>query len=273
LIEELGTDHPVFGIQPALTAKHLDQFRSLPVTTANIVRALREFQPCGPYALAGYSYGGFLAYEAACQLQTLAERVDLLVILDTGPGTIGLRRRLRDQHRWFAAAAANLPHWLREEARDLSLGRLGRSAWRKLKFASRCLRGRLLHGRQPVLWELDDMFGVEHIPSQNHELMRTVFAAFRDYVPGPYRGTLTLFGASTRPLLGAFDTDLGWSRFADQVKLRTISGNHESILSRPNVLPLARQLRELLDGLDGTERTSERSQVGRGQGDPTAAPN
>src|SRR5262249_47896208 len=99
--------------------------------------------------------------------------------------------------------------------------------------------------------ELDDAFDVSCIPSQNRELMRTVFAAFRDYVPRPYAGKLILFRANTRPLLSDFSDDLGWGRYAGVVDVRRISGNHETMLHPPYVSELTRQLAELL--LRGTE--------------------
>jgi len=57
---------------------------------------LRAIQPDGPYLLAGWSFGGVLAYELALQLTASGERVDFLGMLDANPTRdplTGLRTR------------------------------------------------------------------------------------------------------------------------------------------------------------------------------------
>jgi hypothetical protein len=136
--------------------------------------------------------------------------------------------------------ARNLPSWVREDVGHHSARRLIESAaraWRTF------YRTKLL--RSPL--QLDDMFDVNVIPSQNRDLMRTVFAAVSGYVPRRrYAGTLTLFRATAAPLLRGFEPDLGWRRFVDTVDLRYLDGNHETILQPQRVGELARQVGELL---------------------------
>ncbi len=49
------------------------------------VRELQEAIPDGPYALAGWSFGGLVAFEMAQQLAARSERVALLTLFDVGP--------------------------------------------------------------------------------------------------------------------------------------------------------------------------------------------
>lgn len=49
------------------------------------VHALRKVQPQGPYRLCGFSSGGVLAWEAACQLRDAGETVERLLLIDTQP--------------------------------------------------------------------------------------------------------------------------------------------------------------------------------------------
>ena len=51
-------------------------------TARECIATIRQYQPHGPYRLAGLSYGGVLAYEIAHQLNQLGEEVDGLVLLD-----------------------------------------------------------------------------------------------------------------------------------------------------------------------------------------------
>ncbi|WP_220040190.1 non-ribosomal peptide synthetase [Nonomuraea aridisoli] len=49
------------------------------------VEAIRRRRPHGPYAVAGYSYGGAVAFEVAKALEALGERVDFVGILNLPP--------------------------------------------------------------------------------------------------------------------------------------------------------------------------------------------
>ena len=50
---------------------------------AKYVEILRKHQPCGPYILGGWCYGGVVAHEMACQLETAGEQVEHLILLDS----------------------------------------------------------------------------------------------------------------------------------------------------------------------------------------------
>ncbi|MFO0946620.1 MAG: phosphopantetheine-binding protein [Planctomycetota bacterium] len=245
LIQALGPDLTVLGLQPSLRPAEIDAYRDFRMTAAGFVRALRVHQPQGPYALLGYSYGGLMGYEITRQLGEMGENVDLLAILDTGPGNRGVTVGWRDAIPWTAGFLANLPLYLREEMGSFSARRLWDSVARRIRRAGRILRSKMHRETSKVL--LDDVVNIDHVPTRNRELMMTIYAAFRDYMPPKYPCKVTLFRANTRPLLGKFSADLGWKRFVAEVEIHPIAGNHESILHSPRVEPLARLLREKLD--------------------------
>ena len=244
LIEELGKCYPVIGMQPSFDARNINGFRDIRTTARHFVSAFAPYQPHGPYALAGFSYGGYLAFEVACILNELGESVDLLALIDTGPNRRGLKPQFGERWRRLARILGNVPFWLCEEFRHFSAKRLAGSAARKLRRFYRILAS---HRRARI--EVDDIFELSGRSSQNYERMQTVFAACRDYVPRPYAGKLTLFRAKTRPLLGGCFDDLGWGRYVGAVDVRSINGDHETILHPPHVGELTRQLAELLSML------------------------
>lgn len=47
------------------------------------IEAMRSVQPEGPYRVLGWSMGGLVAFEIACQLQAMGEEVDFLGMLDS----------------------------------------------------------------------------------------------------------------------------------------------------------------------------------------------
>ncbi|MDX6672856.1 MAG: acetoacetyl-CoA synthetase, partial [Solirubrobacteraceae bacterium] len=78
----MSTDRPVYGLQ----ARGLDP-REQPQTriedmAETYVETIRSVQPHGPYALAGYSFGGLVAFEMARRLSVLGEDVDMLELIE-----------------------------------------------------------------------------------------------------------------------------------------------------------------------------------------------
>lgn len=89
--EELADRYRVFGIQsPMLVteSEHATPEHATPEpdTLAELagryLAELREVQPSGPYRIGGWSMGGLLAHQLACQLEQAGEAVQLLVLLD-----------------------------------------------------------------------------------------------------------------------------------------------------------------------------------------------
>ena len=78
----LETDRTIYGIRPpALDGKYAIP-RTIEAVAAEYIEAIRQKQPHGPYMLAGYSFGGFVAFEMARQLMALGESVRYLGIID-----------------------------------------------------------------------------------------------------------------------------------------------------------------------------------------------
>ena len=81
LTTRLDASIPVYG----LTGPPLNegQPQSMEAIAKRFLRIIRETKPLGPYSLAGWSFGGAVAYEAARQLIHAGEKVDFLALLDT----------------------------------------------------------------------------------------------------------------------------------------------------------------------------------------------
>lgn len=83
IIRHLGPDLPIFGLKARGADGVHPPHRSVAEMAADYLSEIRTQQPCGPYLLGGECVGGVIAYEIACQLEALGEKVDLLVLLDT----------------------------------------------------------------------------------------------------------------------------------------------------------------------------------------------
>jgi thioesterase domain-containing protein len=62
-----------------------DDVLGMPELARHNLQRLRRIQPNGPYRLAGWSFGGLLAWEMAAQLRAQGESVAQLVMIDTHP--------------------------------------------------------------------------------------------------------------------------------------------------------------------------------------------
>ncbi|MDQ1286859.1 MAG: hypothetical protein QG622_424 [Actinomycetota bacterium] len=84
-VARLGKDQPVWALQsPALEGRGLPD-RSVESMARRYVAEIRRVQPHGPYQIAGHSFGGLVAFEAAHRLRDAGEEVALLGLLDSFP--------------------------------------------------------------------------------------------------------------------------------------------------------------------------------------------
>ncbi|WBU50059.1 amino acid adenylation domain-containing protein [Kosakonia pseudosacchari] len=88
LVGFLPAKLPVYALQ----ARGLTNVKTMPhltieETARDYICAIRERQPSGPYHLIGHSFGGWIAFEIALQLQAQGEMVADLIIIDSrSPG-------------------------------------------------------------------------------------------------------------------------------------------------------------------------------------------
>ena len=81
----LPEDQPGYGIQAAGIDGRREPHKSFEEMAAHYARELCSFLPTGAFCLVGFSMGGVLAYEIACQLRRLDRQVALVGIIDNEP--------------------------------------------------------------------------------------------------------------------------------------------------------------------------------------------
>ncbi|SMF93376.1 amino acid adenylation domain-containing protein [Methylomagnum ishizawai] len=82
LLPYLDTDRPVYGFKARGFGDGLVPDETLEAMAAYCLGQIRGLQPTGPYHLAGYSFGGRLAFEIARQLRLQSQDVAFLGIID-----------------------------------------------------------------------------------------------------------------------------------------------------------------------------------------------
>ncbi|KAJ5200005.1 Thioesterase [Penicillium cf. griseofulvum] len=78
-------DRPIYAMRPRGFNPGENTFQDLGDLHATYYNALKQKQPNGPYALAGYSYGGMVAFELAKKLEAVGDEVKFIGSFDLPP--------------------------------------------------------------------------------------------------------------------------------------------------------------------------------------------
>ncbi len=228
LAEHLGEAHPCYACQPRASLDTARIASTIESIAREDVQELRRVRPSGPYALAGWSMGGLVAYEMACQLQDAGEEVCLLALLDTDtPDETQAAQDPTDAAVQLMAGQLQLdPSEVAQFAGEDRLDAL---------FTLAQARGRLAD-EVDVRWTrwLVDGF-------------RTALSATQAYRPRPYPGRLLLIQSGEHASRSRRDAG-GWPPLARAgVDLHIVSGTHHTMVEAPHVAMVATLLRMALD--------------------------
>jgi amino acid adenylation domain-containing protein len=229
LASHLGRERPVYGVRSRGTYGEESLPATLEAMAAEYVAAIRAVQPVGPYFLGGWSLGGVAAFEVARQLTAAGETVGLLAMLDTTLPFGRVNELYLD----------GIDRSGREYGFDVTLEELAALAPDE---------------QLPYLWEHVRRLGLvaedaapELVRQTLDDLKRLFHHHVRlagEYVLRPYPGQVTLFRPSNGPV--APPEDRGWGRVAAAVEVRSVPGQHHSMVKEPHVRALADALRECL---------------------------
>jgi phthiocerol/phenolphthiocerol synthesis type-I polyketide synthase D len=238
-------------LDPSLTVWGLDRLADVFTVehrAERYVELLRQTQPTGPYLLAGWSFGGALAYEAARRLQASGERIELLALIDTilplpdPPDTSELQVLERRFQRFadFLQDSYGKPLALPYER----MARLDDEAQSDLLIETILEAGLI-----------DPVAGAAILEHQRTSYLDV--RALDRYRPGPIDGPVVLYSARDvqadgmrDPRFDRQDPARGWDAVCgEQLDVVIVPGHHLSVLDPPHVDTLASHLNQLLPGL------------------------
>ena len=242
-------DRPVYGLQAAGTEPGAEPLRSVPDLAASYLEAIRRTQPDGPYHIAGWSFGGYVALEMARQLPE--DDLEKLVLLDTIALEDGPREPIADKDLivWFFMELL----WYARGSDSTAVSFDTGSGDREELFDS-VLRQSIQAGILP-----------EHSSPQ---LIRRLYAVFHAnytatlaYQPAVLDRDIVLLRAreelprdvdiAHRRVGSMFDSPTnGWARWAGRrLEVVDIPGDHLTMMSQPHVGAVARALDSVLDAV------------------------
>lgn len=231
LLPYIQPDQPLLGVQALRRdGDHLYKY-TVEQIAQRFLDDIRSVQPNGSYHLLGYSFGGLIAFEMACQLEAKGERVSFLGLVDTSPPGSHREASIPDRVRI---------HW--NNLRELS--------WKKRLHYMRNSFKRLLIkiGQRQAVREA---MPVKKFFPNDHRAATTL--AIRTYEPSKvYLGDMTVFKVKERPWYVRWDRMESWSSLvAGRITFREVPGSHGSVMREPNIKYLGEAIAEALQTDNG----------------------
>jgi amino acid adenylation domain-containing protein len=232
LASEMPNGHPVYGI--FIPAQ--DGVPDVPSLARSYIEVIRRRQPNGPYHLAGFCFGGLLAYEIASQLREAGEEIGSLTLIESY-----LRRGWSFQ-----------PSYVVRNAIRLLFRRGPKAVWRRiqLQFGRRSEAQRTTPrkprapgvGGQLVFDAGDPDYQAVYFSRATRRYERSI---------RPFDGRILHFRAADEPTSGIYKVqpDGGFASLArGGIAIYATPGTHRGILTRENVSQItrviARQMQE-----------------------------
>lgn len=239
-------DRPFYGLQAIRSPETNKPIQDICEIARQNIKALQTVQGQGPYYLCGHSFGSWVALEMAFQLQNAGYKVAQLIILDTGiPSEKDISRIANwDDSEWLIIISKTIGdtynknlHIFIEDLQDLN--------WDD--------QVQLLFSKMQENGLIDEHSGLDDVRS----LVEMYKAQAQTlYSPGAYKvEKLALIRAKS--LLDGFldgmppdmqnDPYWGWSQFSQALPtLEYVSGNHLTMVQKPNVKDLAIKIEHIL---------------------------
>jgi amino acid adenylation domain-containing protein len=250
----LGPDQPFYGISAIDEEENvISPFPSIEERAARYIAAIQNVQPHGPYLLGGWSFGGYVAYEMAQQLQRRDEEVASLLMLDVRAEISNNVSAIPDDDADFLLQfARNNGLRLAADNKDFAQslaqfsvqpGDRSTPEERLRDLVTQIVRA----GGLPAEIEISQVANyIQGIRKREQSLSR--------YTPEPYTGEITLIravggGLSPDELQGE-DAALGWRRLAGEVQVYGAPGMHSNMVYPPHVEKLAETIRQCLKSAD-----------------------
>lgn len=246
LARRIPAKFSVYAIEPRRVLGIPLAYSSIEEMAEAYVKQIRFIQPTGPYRVGGMCAGGLIAYAMAARLQTIGERVDLVVVLD------GAAPQAQRRSGWIAERRLGRLRGLMQKnsAEGFSVrttlalaGSIFQRGWNLLRYESSAyyarisarLRFRLLQillrrGWSWPAWlpgltvaEIYSALEARYKPPCLSSVPVLVVCASRgEDQDTPYREIFT-------------DDALGWGRFTSELAVAHVDGGHASMLQEPFV--------------------------------------
>jgi amino acid adenylation domain-containing protein len=221
----LDIHRPIYGLQPRGIDGKQQPIDRIEDMASYFIRSIQIIQPQGPYFIAGYSFGGIVAFDIARQLTELGEKVAFLGLVDIRcPVITEIDTPFRE---WIDIQLDRMRKLTIKEQFDYLYEKL-------FKHKSQGYRDEVV----ATLSDLD-LFTPELV-----KVLDCNVQAAKEYQPQIFAGKATLFWSEYQDWYIKKHPTLGWGDLVtDGLDIQQIPGNHTSLMQEPHVRVLAEKLK------------------------------
>ncbi|TKC64010.1 amino acid adenylation domain-containing protein [Pedobacter hiemivivus] len=238
LAKYVDDEQPLYGLQPADLNGVNQNIKTMADIAGHYVDEIIDHNPNGPYAIAGYSFGGYVAIEMARQLAALGKEVKMLGIFDTDAENVFYNKS------WRVKLARKIKRQVPKLLWILK-------SFIKAPFNTLSYQYNLFVKR---MHELFYKLGLEKDPknegvySHINAINQKHQEAFKAYNMESFNNKIYLFKAEKRVYFVDDFKYLGWNKYAKNgVKVFDVPGDHATMLHQPNVREFGEKLQEALN--------------------------
>ncbi len=257
LADHLGKNQPFYGLQPIGLDGKTPPLTNIEDMATHYIEALRRVQPKGPYFLGGWSFGGWVAFEMAQQLQKSGEEVALLAVLDTLAPIPGSTPSLGNGFKFMLTTVARYiwPFFLDyfyliiaiAKNRINSLTNFNKIGWLPKNLFSNFIL--FEDATVNVISEESKLRLLSELAIR--PMLRVFYAnsqAVLNYVPQAYPKRINLFRTKVQSSIAKEDASMGWDQLiVGGTEIHHIPGNHLTMLRKPHIQVLAVQLKACIE--------------------------
>ncbi|MEO9892790.1 amino acid adenylation domain-containing protein [Aurantibacter sp.] len=233
IANQLDPEQPVYGIQGQQILPKDKPLPTIEEIATKYVANIIEAHPEGPYALAGYSLGGYIAYEMAKQLKLAGKNVSMLAILDTYVDPhFNYSSPIRKQMATTGYHIERLTNLLKEMT----------TSFKDLKYHTARKIKEIFFGANRYTDE-------DEMKNQGHNTIdKRVFKIMNNYHIIPDDIQIDLLRAEEKIYHLHDPKTLGWQEIAlAGVEIHNVPGHHLNMLVSPNAKTTGKTLQNVLD--------------------------
>ena len=234
----------LYAFETAYLSSDTESELHLDAVARQYVACVEEVADGAPVIVGGYSWGGLVAHEMACQLRDRDIPVELLVIFDTPvPGAV-----LKDHPSCLSrllTILGNLPAWIRYD-----LCRMPWSVtWNRFRGTVEQAFGQLFGSQdRDDATNVRRFFGRDVSSNAGMDDFKKHCRAATNLTPEVFCGKTLVVRARAQSLTDPRCGALGWEQFVVPNPLvRVVGGNHKSMMEEPYVREIVSSLRLVVD--------------------------
>ncbi len=241
LASHMDAEQPVYGLQAKGLNGVDEPLKTVAEMASYYISEIRKVKPTGPYALAGFSLGGLIAFEMSLQFIKAGESISFLGLFDTVAFTSSRHFSASKRIKRNLVEVGGVPLF-----NCVQLIKKPKLTWynKSKKYRDQFLR---------FYWTLKgDKVSVtkEGLPLYALNVRKASDEAAENYKLGYFPGTIDLFRALGRSFFVHDPKYLDWHQHCQVVVPHDIPGDHSKIFAPPNDAQFARTLQLRLRQID-----------------------